>query len=190
MLFQAVVIGTSLGGMNALKTILSRLPKNFPIPILIVQHLSPYSDGFLAKYLDNLCEIEVIEAEEKMKILQGHAYIAPPNYHMLVDKNGFLSFTIGEKVNYARPSIDILFESSVDAYGDRVIGILLTGANADGSRGLKRIKEVGGLTIVQDPIEAEADAMPRAAINISKVDYVLPLYEIAILLNQLIGCER
>ena len=190
MMIKAVVIGTSYGGMQALKTILSDLPEDFSIPILIVQHLSPQSEDYLARYLNNLCKIVVKEAEEKEQIHTGYAYLAPPNYHMLIDKKGYISLDVDEKVNYARPSIDVLFESAVDAFGSKVIGIILTGANSDGSKGLKRIKDYGGLTIVQDPNNSEADTMPKAAINLTQVDYILPLNEISNLLNQLVLGEK
>jgi two-component system chemotaxis response regulator CheB len=186
---KIIVIGTSFGGMNALKTILSILPSNFNIPILIIQHLSANSEGFLPKYLDRVCSINVKEADEKEQIKRGHAYIGPPNYHMLIDNQGFMSLSVDEKVNYARPSIDVLFESAVDAFGENIIGILLTGANSDGSKGLKRIKDNGGITIVQEPREAEADTMPKSALNVTQVDYVLTLNEIASLLVSL-GDER
>jgi two-component system chemotaxis response regulator CheB len=185
-----VVIGTSYGGMQALKTILITLPEDFSIPILIVQHLGSQSEDYLAQYLNNLCQIVVKEAEEKEQIHPGYAYLAPSNYHMLIDKKGYISLGVDEKVNYARPSIDVLFESAVDAFGSNVIGIILTGANSDGSKGLKRIKDYGGVTIVQDPNNAEADAMPKAAINLTQVDYILPLNKIANLLIQLIVGEQ
>ena len=187
MLMKTVVVGTSYGGMNALKIVLSALPINFRAPMLIVQHLSPQSNGYLIEYLNNFSKIKVKEADEKEQIRIGNAYLAPPNYHLLVDNKGFLSLTVNEKINFARPSIDVLFESAVDAFGSEVIGVILTGANSDGSMGLKRIKDSGGIAIVQDPKEAEADTMPRAAIKITDVDYVLPLIEIANKLRQIVG---
>ncbi len=189
--YEAVVIGASLGGMHALKKVLMQLPQDFPVPILIVQHLSPKSDSFLIGYLDGLCEMVIKEADEKEKIMPGHAYIAPPNYHLLVETDGDLALSVDEKVNYARPSIDILFESAADFYGDKLIGIVLTGANYDGAKGLKQIKEKGGLTIVQDPLTAECDIMPRAALKMTKVDYISTLDDIGRLLRCLMmGGER
>lgn len=182
---KIIVIGTSFGGMMALRTILSVLPSNFNIPILVIQHLSSNSEGYLPKYLDRVCSINVKEADEKEQIKKGYAYIGPPNYHMLVDNQGFISLSVDEKVNYARPSIDVLFESAVDAFGENIIGVLLTGANSDGSKGIKRIRDNGGITIVQDPSEAEADAMPKSALKLTNVDYVLTLNEIANLLVSL-----
>ncbi len=186
MKYQAVVIGTSLGGMEALKTILTQLPSDFQAPILVVQHLNPHSDSFLAKYLDNLCNILVKEADEKERVVSGCVYIAPPNYHLMVEKDSYLTLSVDEKVNYARPSIDVLFESAADVYSDKLIGVILTGANSDGALGLKYIKNKGGLAIVQDPETAEASIMPSAAIKMSHVDYIVPLAHIGQLLNRLV----
>jgi len=184
---KAVVIGTSSGGMHALMEVLKPLPKDFAAPIVIVQHISPHSSMFIVDYLKEQCSIEIKEADEKVKIRDGCAYIAPPNYHLLIEKDGSLSLTVGEKVCYARPSIDVLFETAADAYGEKLIGIILTGANSDGSKGLARIKEKGGLAIVQDPREAEADIMPQAAIAATTVDYILELNRIGILLRKITG---
>lgn len=185
-LYQAVVIGSSTGGMDALRTILEVLPKNFSVPILVAQHISPHSDNYLAKFLDNACKVSVKEAEEKEKAIPGYVYLAPPNYHLLVEKDRSISLSVEARVSYARPSIDVLFESAAEAYNRGLIGIILTGANYDGSKGLKRIKECRGLTIVQDPVTARADAMPRAAIRATKVDHITPLAEIGQLLNKII----
>ena len=186
MRYRAIVIGSSTGGMEALKIILEVLPKDFPVPILIAQHISPHSDNYLAKFLDNACKVSVREAEEKEKAIPGHVYLAPPNYHLLVEKDGFISLSVEARVSYARPSIDVLFESAAEAYKGGLIGIVLTGANSDGSKGLKRIKECRGLTIVQDPNTAQAEAMPRAAIGATNVDHIMPLTEIGQLLNKII----
>ncbi|MCX7922980.1 MAG: chemotaxis protein CheB [Clostridia bacterium] len=185
MKYEAIVIGASTGGMNALKVVLSALPKKFSVPVLVVQHLSPRSDSYLVEYLSKACKVMVKEADEKEKALPGYVYIAPPNYHLLVEKDRCLALSTEERVNYARPSVDVLFESAADAYGRSLIGIILTGANYDGSKGLRRIKQCGGLAIVQDPCSAEADAMPKAAIQAVNVDYVITLDKIAPLLNKL-----
>ena len=184
--YRAIVIGSSTGGMEALRIILEVLPKDFPVPILVAQHVSPHSDNYLAKYLDNACEVIVKEAEEKEKAISGHIYLAPPNYHMLVEKDGFISLSVEARVSYARPSIDVLFESAAEAYNRGLIGIILTGANSDGSKGLKRIKECQGLTIVQNPSTAQAQAMPRAAISATDVDYIIPLREIGNFISKII----
>jgi len=184
--YRAIVIGSSTGGMEALRIILEVLPKDFPVPILVAQHISPHSDNYLAKFLDDACKVSVREAEEKEKAIPGHVYLAPPNYHLLVEKDGFISLSVEARVSYARPSIDVLFESAAEAYNRGLIGIVLTGANSDGSKGLKRIKECLGLTIVQDPNTAQAEAMPRAAIGATNIDHITPLTEIGQLLNKII----
>lgn len=171
--------------MNALKTIFLGLDRTFNLPVIIVQHISPDSDNYLIHILNDLKIISVKEADEKEAPRAGMAYIAPPNYHLLIESDHLFTLTVDERVNYARPSIDVLFETAAEAWRDRLIGIILTGANSDGSKGLKRIKELGGLVIVQDPDTAEADSMPRAAILSTAVDYVLPLDEIAPMLNEL-----
>ena len=185
--YQAVAIGVSAGGMDALYTILSVLPGDFPVPILIVQHISPVSDNYLARYLDEASLIKVKEAEEKIEIEPGTAYIAPPNYHMLIETDKTLSLTVDEKVNFARPSVDVLFETAADAYKKELIGIILTGANKDGSMGLKRIKEYEGLCIVQAPETAAAEEMPRSALEATQVDFILPLNSIASFLCKIFG---
>lgn len=184
--YRAIVIGSSTGGMEALRILLEVLPKDLPVPILVAQHISPHSDNYLAEFLDNACELSVREAEEKEKAIPGHVYLAPPNYHLLVEKDGFISLSVEARVSYARPSIDVLFESAAEAYTRGLIGIILTGANSDGSEGLKKIKEYGGLTIVQDPYTAQAEAMPRAAISATIIDYIMPLTEIGRLLSKII----
>ena len=181
--FQAVVIGSSAGGLNALKKIFNTLEKGFPLPIIIVQHISPDTDNYLPTLLDNLKKINVKEADEKEVPKKGTAYVAPPNYHLLIEGDRSFTLTVGERVNYARPSIDILFETAAEAYREGLIGIILTGANNDGSRGLKKIKEMGGVAIVQDPKEAESDAMPLAAIEATNVDHVMKLSDIVNFLN-------
>lgn len=187
MKYRAIVIGASAGGMDAIKSILMPLQEEFQVPILIVQHLGPHSDGYMARHLNELCKINVKEADEKEKIIPGNVYIAPSNYHLLVEKDETLSLTVDPKVNYSRPSIDVLFESAAEVYENELIGIILTGGNGDGSKGLKRIKEFGGLAIVQDPRTAEADFMPKAAMKASEVDYILSLNKISNKLIKLVG---
>ena len=181
--FRCIVVGTSAGGLAALTEILSPLPKNFPVPILVVQHLSPVdTESYFVTYLNESCKLKVIEATDNEIIEKGIVYIAPANYHLLIEENGVLSLSVDRKVNFSRPSIDVLFESAADVYKSRLIGIILTGANSDGARGIKYIKELGGLTIVQDPVTAETDTMPKAAIKNSPIDYILPLDQIVSLL--------
>jgi len=176
--YDAVVMGVSAGGMDALRIILSSLPAEFPVPIIIVQHLSPNSDNYLSSLLNGLCRIAVKEAEEKEHPLAGIVYISPPNYHLLVEEDKTFSLSLEERVNFSRPSVDVLFETAAEAYGNRLIGVILTGANEDGSRGLKTIQEFGGATIVQDPNTAVAERMPKAALELTKADFVLTLQEI------------
>lgn len=189
MQYKAMVIGVSAGGLDALSTILPELPADFPIPVLVVQHLHHASDNFLAIHLDNLSKIKVKEAEEGEKIRPGIAYIAPPGYHLLVEEDETLSLSVDEAVNYARPSIDVLFETAADVYATALIGVILTGANDDGSRGLKKIKDEGGLAIVQDPKTAYVEIMPLAALQMVEADHILPLKEIGPFLRRLLGTK-
>jgi len=183
--YKAVVIGSSAGGLNALKTLFRGLDHRFRLPVIIVQHISPNSENYLIQILNELKKIKVKEADEKEKPVKGTAYIAPPNYHLLIEPDQTFTLTVDERVNYARPSIDVLFETAAEAYQDTLIGIILTGANNDGSSGLKRIKEFGGFTIVQDPDTAEVDSMPRAAILTTSVDKIMSIEEISAFLNTL-----
>lgn len=173
--YEAVVIGVSAGGMNALRTILPHLPEKFPVPVVVVQHRGTESDDFFAQYLAQRCAVQVKEAEEKEGAAPGTVYLAPANYHLLLEDDRTFSLTLESRVRFARPSIDVLFESAADVYGSKLIGIVLTGANDDGSRGLAAIKKRGGLAVVQDPAGAEVDTMPLAAIQAAVVDFVLPL---------------
>jgi len=164
MQYEAIVIGVSSGGMKALTFIFSTLPRGFMTPIIIVQHVSPHSDNEWANLLNDKSNLTIKEVDEKEKIEPGRVYIAPANYHVLIESNKTFSLTIDERVNFARPSIDVLFESAADVYKNKLIGIVLTGSNNDGAKGIKRIKECCGLVIIQDPETAEASTMPAAAI--------------------------
>ena len=180
--YEAIVIGVSSGGMNALKIISSTLPAHFNLPIIIVQHLSAHSDSHWIKLLNEKSHLNVKEADEKEKIEKGTIYIAPPNYHLLIEKDKTFSLTIDERVNFARPSIDVLFESAAEAYKNKLIGIVLTGSNSDGTKGIKRIKDCGGLAIIQDPNTADSEYMPKSAIAAIEPDYIVSLEEIVELL--------
>lgn len=182
---KAVVIGTSAGGLRALKCIIEKLPAQFDIPILIVQHLSPQSGSFLPNYLGQFTHLQVKEAEPNEPILNGYVYIAPANYHLLVEKDKKLSLTVDEKVNFSRPSIDLLFESAAEAFLDQLLAILLTGANNDGANGIIRIHQLGGTTIAQHPESAEVKTMPQSAIETGNIDWVLHLNEISVFLSQM-----
>lgn len=183
--YQAIVIGVSSGGMNAMKILFTHIPVDFRIPVVIVQHVSPHSDNQWIKLLDSRSKLCIKEADEKESIEPGKIYIAPSNYHLLIEKDKTFSLTIDERVNYARPSIDVLFESAADAYQDSLIGIILTGSNSDGTKGIKRIQECGGLTIIQNPETAESAYMPASAIAAITPDYILPLEDIIQLLIKL-----
>jgi two-component system chemotaxis response regulator CheB len=183
--YKAVVIGASTGGVNALQKVLAPLPADFALPILVVQHRLPAPDDFLTFSLNESCSLRVKEADEKELVKPGYVYLAPANYHLLVERDKTLSLSVDARVCYSRPSIDVLFETAAEAYRSGLIGIILTGASNDGTAGLKKIKEKGGLTIVQDPAAAESAVMPRSAIRGVSVDRILSLAEIASLLAQL-----
>lgn len=185
--YELIVIGTSAGGLHALTTILSDLPKYYPIPILVVQHRMASTKSLLEDILQTKCNITICKADEKVAIVPGAVYIAPADYHMLVESNGTISLSSDEKVCYSRPSIDVLFESASYAYRDRILGILLTGANEDGAEGIRSIRNHGGSTIVQEPAEASYPLMPQSAIATNCVDLVMPLNEIAQYLKRLGG---
>jgi two-component system, chemotaxis family, protein-glutamate methylesterase/glutaminase len=176
--YELCVIGASWGGLRAVGQLLRGLPQRLDLAFVVAQHRGADSrPGGLEELLQTHSLYPVREAWDKGPIEPAHVYVAPPDYHLLVEPGSF-ALSIDERVNYARPSIDVLFESASDAYGDRLIGIVLTGANQDGAAGLARIKRRGGVAIVQDPREAEAPAMPAAAIAATQADAVLPLAEI------------
>jgi two-component system chemotaxis response regulator CheB len=176
--FKIVVIGTSLGGLSALKIILQSLPGDFSVPIAIVQHRHKESNNALQQLLQESISLPIKEVEDKDEILPKHIYLAPADYHLLVEE-GHFALSTDEPVSYARPSIDVLFESAADIYGEQVIGIILTGANHDGVQGLKKIQARGGITIVQEPATAESSIMPEAAISAVAVNWILTLSDIA-----------
>jgi two-component system chemotaxis response regulator CheB len=176
--FKIVVIGGSAGSMTALTELLPVLPADYQLPIVIVQHLHPLQDGFHIEHLDSLCSLVVKEAEEKEPIRTGYVYFAPPNYHLLIEDDLTFALSIDAKVNYSRPSIDVLFESAVHVYGSQVVAIILTGANNDGAQGIRLVKAQGGLAIVQDPQTADSPFMPKAALEATPVDGVLSPREI------------
>lgn len=178
MAFEIVVIGTSMGGLSALQAVLGGLTQDFPVAIAIVQHRHKESGVMLSQVLQREILLPLKEAEDKDLLHPGQIYLAPSDYHLLVEP-GYLSLSTDEPVSFARPSIDVLFESAADIYGERTIGIILTGANHDGAQGLARIKAAGGQTIVQDPASAENKTMPEAAMAATPIDRILPLREIA-----------
>lgn len=182
---KAVVIGASSGGLNAMKVLLPALPAGFSLPVILVQHVGVHSEAYWINLLNTMSKLDIKEAEEKDMIEKGNVYIAPPNYHLLVERDHTLSFSTEKKINFSRPSIDVLFESAAEAYKDELVGIILTGSNNDGAWGLKKIKDYGGLTVAQDPQTAEFSYMPAAAISLTSPDHVLTLDEIVQLLLKL-----
>ncbi|MDQ2938505.1 MAG: chemotaxis protein CheB [Acidobacteriota bacterium] len=184
MAYEIIVVGTSTGGLKALQTVLSGLSAGFSVPIAIVQHRGQGSDSGLCEFLSQSSNLPVSEPEDKEPLLRGHAYLAPRDYHMLIENRSF-ALTTDRPVAYARPSIDVLFESAADEYQERAIGVILTGANHDGTHGLRKIKSRGGLALVEDPVSAACREMPQAAMSQTKVDKVLPLQEIAPYLEKL-----
>ena len=175
-----VAIGTSLGGLNALRTILSGMRENFSWPILVTQHVAPSPDSVLADVLQDNCALTVKEAVGGERIKPGVVYLAPADYHMMVNDDYTIGLSSDERDNYARPSINVMFDSVADVFGSKSIGVVLTGANDDGARGLAKIKSAGGFVIVQTPSDAEAPTMPKAACKAASPDHILPLNQIAL----------
>jgi two-component system chemotaxis response regulator CheB len=176
---DAAVIGASAGGVEAISLLLAALPAQFGLAVLIVIHLPATNDNLLLSVLRPRCALPVVEGADKESIERGTVYLAPPGYHMLVEPDRTLALSLDAPVNYSRPSIDVLFESAAFAYRDRLIGIVLTGANADGADGLARIRAFGGQAWVQDPQTAAASAMPAAALERAGADRVLSLPDMA-----------
>jgi two-component system chemotaxis response regulator CheB len=177
-MYELICIGASWGGLRAVGRVLADLPDEIEQPIVVVQHRHP--DVFVRGLLELLGEQTrrpVCDVEDKTPIESNTVYVAPPDYHLLVER-GLFALSLDARVQYARPSIDVLFESAADAYGAGAIGIILTGANEDGAAGLARIKARGGVAIVQDPAGAERRTMPDAAMAATAADAVLPLEEI------------
>lgn len=172
------VVGASWGGLAALSKLVKALPVEFPIPIAVVQHRSKHADDLLASLLQDLTPLRVVDVEDKEPLEPGTVYIAPANYHLLVDE-GHFTLTTDPMVRFSRPSIDVTFMSAADAYPNATVGVVLTGANDDGSRGLRHIVDRGGKGIVQDPETAESRTMPAAALRAVPQAEVLPLDEIA-----------
>jgi len=176
--YGLVVVGTSTGGLHALTRLLSALPANYRLPIVIVQHRSKDSDERLSGLLRASSHLPVREAEDKEPLHSPGVYLGPPDYHLLVEPDS-IALSTEEPVTYSRPSIDVLFESAAYSHGSGVIGVLLTGANQDGTRGLQEIKDHGGYVIIQDPESAESGFMPKNAVKNVLADRVLGLDQIA-----------
>ena len=192
MAYELIVIGASWGGLDAIERLLHDLPDGFRTPIAIAQHRAPDSgSGALSEMLGRHVgrDADVCEAGDKDPIEPGRVYLAPPDYHLLVEPDGFALSTEGA-VQFSRPSIDVLFDSAADTFSERLIAVILTGANEDGAYGIQRVRRRGGLTIAQDPETAERREMPAAAIETGDVQHVLPLEEIASMLLRVTAGER
>ena len=178
MRYEIVVVGTSWGGLNALRTLVGALPGDFAVPLVLVQHRHRESNQILGALLQERTALRVCEVDDKAPIEPGRVYVAPPDYHLLVERGTF-SLSTDEPVRFSRPSIDVTFQSAADSYAEHVIGVVLTGANADGAIGLRRIVDRGGVAVVQDPATAESPTMPAAALHAVPTARVLPLPGIA-----------
>jgi two-component system chemotaxis response regulator CheB len=172
-----IVIGASAGSIQTLKEMMSRLPADLPAAVFVVVHVSPTSMGFLPQILDTAGPLIATHPQDREPIERGRVYVAPPNHHMMID-DGRISLTVGPKENGFRPAVDPLFRTASGAYGSRVVGVILSGGLDDGTEGLRRIKQRGGVAIVQDPLEASIPGMPQSAINNVKVDHILPANQI------------
>jgi len=182
--YSIVVIGTSWGGLHALRELVGKLPATFGLPTVLVQHRHRESDHLLSTLLQERTGLRVAEVEDKAPIERGTLFVAPADYHLLIDR-GFFSLSTDPPVRYSRPSIDVTFYSAADAYGPGTIGIVLTGANSDGSRGLRRIFDRGGVALVQDPTTAESPTMPSAAIRCVPEAKVQRIADLALTLGSL-----
>lgn len=181
-LIEAIVVGASAGGVEALLNIFTPLRKGFSVPVLVVLHLPDERNSQLAQVFRHRLAIPVEEARDKQDIRPGTLYVATPGYHLSVEADRSLSLSLEAPVHHSRPSIDVLFESAADVYGPRLLAVVLTGANNDGARGLARVKELGGITVVQDPQEAQVRTMPEAALSLHEPDHILTLQGIGQLL--------
>ena len=184
MTYKMLVIGLSAGGTPLIKRLLTALPKDYSLAVAIVAHLPQGHESNLAQQLDALTDLPVTTARDKEPIVAGHVYVAPPDYHLLVEKNRQLTFALSkdDPVKSMRPSIDVLFSSAAEVFGAGLIAVMLSGANSDGADSMAVVKELGGLCIVQDPLEAEFSAMPDAAIQKVAADYIVGLEDMISLL--------
>ncbi len=182
---EAVVIGASAGAVQALSIILPALPSDYRLPVLIVVHVPPDRRNALAELFQTKCQVRVREAEDKEPIEPGVVYFAPPDYHLLVEDDRSLALSTEEPVLHSRPSIDVLFESAAEAFGPALVGVMLSGANHDGARGLRAVAAAGGVAVVEEPTTAFASAMPEAALAACEAARVRSLDAIASFLLQL-----
>ena len=183
--YQAIAVGASAGGLYALSFLFEQLPADYPIPVIVIQHRAKDQKELLEEVLQHKCKITIKQADEKEKIKSGFVYIAPPGYHLLVEQDQTFSLSSDEPVSLSKPSIDVLFESAAEVFREKLVGLILTGANNDGATGISIIKKYGGLTVAQYPQEAQYPQMPLAAINSGGVENILTLKEIQTFLYQL-----
>ena len=176
--YQAIVVGASAGGFHAVSQILGKLPPDFPIPLIVVQHRAKESQELFEEVLQRKCRIKIKQADEKEKIQSGNVYVAPPDYHLLIESDRTFSLSSDPPVQYSRPSIDVLFETAALAYKDKLVGIIHTGSNSDGAAGISAISKRGGVTIAQEPAEAQYALMAQASIDTHHVQHVWRLSEI------------
>ena len=183
---KIVVIGGSAGSIEVILQVLPSLSANLSVPIIIVMHRKNANESLLATLLSSKTTLKVKEAEEKENILPGNIYLAPADYHLLIEKNFTFSIDDSEKINFSRPSIDVTFECAGEVYGSNLVCILLSGANADGVKGLKKVKKNNGIAAIQDPTTAQVSFMPQEAFQNVDVDHVFKLEEIANFINNLL----
>jgi two-component system, chemotaxis family, protein-glutamate methylesterase/glutaminase len=188
--FQLVTVASSAGGVRALGQLLAGLPRDLPVPVVIVQHLDPRHQTVIAEVLGRRSEMPVKLAEHEEKAEPGTVYVAPPNRHLFIGSDSVLTLADGELVHFVRPSADLLFEAAAGAFGASTIGCVLTGSGGDGAMGVRAIKARGGTVIVEDPDLAEFQGMPEAALGAAAVDFVLPLDEIAPVVCRLVHAGR
>jgi two-component system chemotaxis response regulator CheB len=188
--YKAVVIGGSAGSFQVIGKILGRIPDDFALPIIICSHRLKHVKSGFVEALTTKSIKKVEEPEDKISIKRGKVYLAPANYHLSVELGNYFALSTEEMVNNSRPAIDITLETAAYVYKEKLIGILLTGANKDGALGMKKIGEHGGMTIVQDPAESFIDTMPQAAIKIARINYVLQVEQIINFLIQVHKNQR
>jgi two-component system chemotaxis response regulator CheB len=177
--YDVVAVATSAGGLHALSAVLSALPEQFPIAIVVVQHLEANRKSFLTDILDKRTGLHVKQAAEGDHLQPHTVYIAPPGHHLLVDGHGTLHLSDTERINFVKPAADRLFESVATSFKARAIAVILTGMGSDGAKGMQSVKHMGGITIAQDKATSEHFGMPGAAILTQAIDYILPLEAIA-----------
>jgi len=187
--FDIVAVATSAGGLHALTNILTTLPADFPVPVVVVQHLDPRHRSLMAEILGRVTALTIRQAQEGDRLAPGTVYIAPPDRHLLVNPDRTLSLSQSELVHFLRPSADLLFESVAASHRERAIAVILTGTGSDGTMGVQAIKKMGGTVIVQDPESAEFSGMPAAAIHTGLADMIVPLKDMAGTLSKLVSKE-